>query len=294
VLTEIDAQLARSGGVGTRRRLLQVATRGQLDHEIRSGQLVAPIPGALCRPWDADLAPLRRRAALTAVGPPAALSHTSALAAWGLTTPPEFEHVTVPARRAPRSRRGVRVHRVERFPNVRRLDGLVVATAAEAVVASWPVLGAHDRRQPVIVAVRNRHVTAAELAATLDRYPRLPRRASLSELIGLLAAGCESELEIWGHVHVFDVPGLRHAERQKVIRAAGRRYRLDIAYVAEKVAVELDGRIHAREEQRDRDLRRDTALATIGWLTVRFTHRRLTREVAACRRETLAILAARR
>lgn len=72
-------------------------------------------------------------------------------------------------------------------------------------------------------------------------------RAALTRLIDQLTAGCESELELWGYLEVFDAPGLR----------------------------------------------RDAALASIGWLTLRYSHERLHRDVAGCRRDTLAALAAR-
>ncbi len=94
---------------------------------------------------------------------------------------------------------------------------------------------------------------------------------------------------------MFDVPGLRHARPQKRLYVNGRRYRLDLAYEAERVVVEMDGsQYHSSEEQRERDRRRDAALATLDWLTLRFSHRRLHSDVAGCRQDTLATLAARR
>ena len=81
--------------------------------------------------------------------------------------------------------------------------------------------------------------------------------------------------------------------RQRDVRVAGRRYRLDLAFDAERVAVELDGATHAGPDGRERDTRRDAALAAAGWLTVRFTHRRLTTDADGCRRELLAVLATR-
>ena len=121
MLPEIDAVLARAGGVATRQRLLTVVTRGQLDHELRTGQLVAPFPRSMCRPWDVDLPEIRRRAALTSIGPPATLSHCSALELWGLPAPVDVraEHVTVPTGRTPRSRDGLRIHRAPALPGRR-------------------------------------------------------------------------------------------------------------------------------------------------------------------------------
>jgi very-short-patch-repair endonuclease len=147
----------------------------------------------------------------------------------------------------------------------------------------------------VISATRSRLVTPAELRDSLAGHPRAPGRRELGVLIGRLAAGCESELELWGHLEVFDVAGLRHGVRQLPIRVGTSRYRLDLAYEQERVAVELDGRAyHASPAQWERDIRRDLALATVGWQTVRLSHRRLTTDVHGCRRDVLAVLAARR
>jgi very-short-patch-repair endonuclease len=61
------------------------------------------------------------------------------------------------------------------------------------------------------------------------------------------------------------------------------------------VNFELDGRDgHATSADRERDLKRDAALATLGIQVVRFASHRLTYEVPAVRREALAILAVRR
>ena len=90
------------------------------------------------------------------------------------------------------------------------------------------------------------------------------------------------------------MPGLDHGVRQRRVTVNGRTYRLDLAYERERVAVEMDGhQWHSSREQRERDMRRDAALAAAGWLTLRFSHRRLHEDVAGCRRDLLAALAAR-
>jgi very-short-patch-repair endonuclease len=58
---------------------------------------------------------------------------------------------------------------------------------------------------------------------------------------------------------------------------------------------ELDGaKWHGSPRSRERDLRRDAALAARGYRVVRLTHERLTRQPAEVRAEILAILAAAR
>ena len=264
MLPEIDALLRRSGGVATRGRLLTVVSRSALDRETRTGRLVSPFARVWCRPWDADQPTILDRAALMSVGTPAALDRRTALRRWDLVDEPAQRdtHVAVPVRRSPRRQAGLVVHRVMQFPPVVRMDGLIVTSAAEAVVTSWADDDGPDRRGPAIAATRAHLAAPAELRAALERHPRLPRRRELAELVGLLADGCESELEIWGHLHVFDGPGLRHGLRQREVWTGGRRYRLDLAFDAERVAVELDGaRFHSTREQRERDLRRDAVIA---------------------------------
>jgi very-short-patch-repair endonuclease len=52
----------------------------------------------------------------------------------------------------------------------------------------------------------------------------------------------------------------------------GRSVLLDAAYREARVAVELDGaRFHDGREARERDMRRDSAFAVIGWVVLRFS-----------------------
>ncbi len=96
--------------------------------------------------------------------------------------------------------------------------------------------------------------------------------ASLRELVGLILAGCHSELELWGYTDVFNVPGLDDAQRQRKVVIGGKTYWLDMAYEAELLNIELDGRAyHSSDEQRARDETRDIALAKLGWHTVRLS-----------------------
>lgn len=296
--SEIDQLLGKRGGVASRQALLRVVTRNQLDDEIRRGQLCAVFPRTYVRPWDVDAPAVRDRAALVSVGPPAALSHLTALRRWQLPVHSDDDtiHVSVPLPRHPNGRKGeLMVHRVQHLPPAPPLDGLPTVSAASAIVQCWPQLSGSDQRAPAITAVRRRLITPARLRAAAECAPNLPRRTELTRLVQLLDSGCESELELWGYLQVFDVPGLDHAKRQLRVRVGDTTYRLDLAYEAERLAVELDGRAyHASPAQWERDIRRDLALATVNWQTIRYSHRRLTNDIPGCRRDTLAVLAARR
>jgi very-short-patch-repair endonuclease len=62
-----------------------------------------------------------------------------------------------------------------------------------------------------------------------------------------------------------------------------------------RINFELDGRkYHSSVLDRERDLRRDAALAAMGIMVVRFTHGRLVREPDEVRVQVVAAMAARR
>jgi very-short-patch-repair endonuclease len=166
----------------------------------------------------------------------------------------------------------------------------------QAIVESWPLLSDRDQRLPAIVAVRDRRTTASRLLRTLDQQPRTRGAALMRPLFTLLGQGIHSHLEAWGHAHVFRDPRLPRSRTQvKETLLSGRNVYLDRLFEAEMVNVELDGAAyHGRPGQRERDIRRDAALAALGYLTVRFSHLRLHADPEGCIRELLEILATRR
>ena len=149
-------------------------------------------------------------------------------------------------------------------------------------------------RAAAITAVRRRMCRPRDLATELDRRPQLRARASLAELVRLLAEGCQSELEIWGCLNVLRAPGMPRFTLQHRVAVAGRTFFLDAACEEVKLAVEMDGAAwHGSREQRERDIRRDALLATVGWQTLRFSFARLTGSPDACRHDIRAVHAAR-
>ncbi len=123
----------------------------------------------------------------------------------------------------------------------------------------------------------------------------MPGRAALRELIDLVASGCQSELEIWGVRQVLRAPGMPTFVQQHPVVLPFATVHLDAAVPELRIAIELDGAaFHGSAEARERDTRRDVALAARGWVVLRFSYRRLTREPEACRREILQVCAARR
>lgn len=179
------------------------------------GDLVHIHPGVVMLPALADDPVARARAAtLWARGP---LSHFSALAARGVV-PRHVDpiHVTVPADRFPRGSEGVVSHRTTLPLPIARVDDVPVVHLPRSLVDSWawahggrrPVAG-QDRptaRQAVIESVRRRTVSTAALRTESGAARMHAGRAELRRLLDLVAGGCQSELEIWGVLHVLPGP----------------------------------------------------------------------------------------
>ncbi len=295
VRDSIDAALMTAGGVCTRAELLQTVTRNQLDDEIKRGHLVGLAPRAYARPWDSESLAHRELAATKSAGPIAALSHLSALRRHRLPVPLiDAIHISTPVDQFIRPRVGLIVHRTAVPIIANSVTGVRSVVPANAIVESWSLLRDSEQRAPAIGAVADRRCTVDQLRVALKRHQRVAGRADLAHLIGLLDAGCRSELELWGYSHVFNVPTMRPDIRQRAIVVRGRTYYLDMAYERQRLCVELDGRAyHSSATQWERDIARDLALATMGWQTIRFSHRRLTTDVDGCRRDLRNVLAQR-
>jgi very-short-patch-repair endonuclease/predicted transcriptional regulator of viral defense system len=265
---------------------------------VSSGRLVVLRPGVYALPSSAPAWRVRLGAAL--IRGNGVASHVTALALWGLVEhPPGPVHVTVDLTRSAHGSKGVTVHRSAGIDAERRRhDGFSVTSVERSVVDAWgqpAPLGRADIRAAAITAVRRRQCSAADVALELVRRPRLPGRAELSRLVELLAAGCQSELEIWGCLNVLRAPGMPPFVQQRRIVVRGQVFWLDAAYDEVQLAVEMDGAAwHGSRKQREDDIRRDALLATVGWQTLRFAYRRLTSAPEACRRDILAVHAARR
>jgi very-short-patch-repair endonuclease/predicted transcriptional regulator of viral defense system len=264
---------------------------------VASGRLHRLQPGIYGLP--AAASPRRRRleAAVHATG--GVVSHRSALALWGLAPPGGPLHLTVGNTRSGRGTAGVVLHRTRALAEtVRRVDGLPVSRVERAVVDAWGAPAGLSRvevRAAAIEAVRRRLCLPRRLYAEVERRPCLRSRGALVQLVGLLADGCQSELEIWGCLNVLRGPGMPAFTLQYRVEVAGQRFVLDAACEEVQLAVEMDGAAwHGSREQRERDIHRDALLATIGWQTLRFGYRRLTGVPEGCRRDIRAAYTARR
>jgi very-short-patch-repair endonuclease len=276
--------------------LIDRVDRKTVARWVEAGHLRRLHPGVYAVPDAAANWRARLEAAVHATD--GVVSHRSALALWDLAPAGGPVHVTVEHTRSGRGSAGVVLHRTRDLRDtIRRINGLPVSCVERAVVDSWgrPAgLSRADVRAAAIAAVRRRLCLPRQLSDEVERRPCLAGRGALVHLIALLADGCQSELEIWGCLQVLRGPGMPPFVQQRRISVGGEVFVLDAAYDEVKLAVEMDGAAwHGSREQRERDIRRDALLATVGWQTLRFGHRRLTAAPEGCRRDVLAAYTAR-
>jgi len=285
--------VAANDGLITRQQLLGVAPKSVLDRHVNRG-LVRVVPhvyrwrDAVPNEW------MLFRAALLHAGWGAAISHTTALALWGIRSfePPVHLTVDQSVRRAGSA--DVVVHRRLHFepalPQCVERRGLRVTPVHRSLVDSWPLLPPDQRRPLVVDAVRDGFTTATLLGAALEERSNIAGHRTLAQAIDLIADGCQSELEVMGVLGVFRHPSLPRSIGQYKLRAGGTSVRLDRAWPEAKLAVELDGaRHHTSPEDRRRDLARDAALAAAGWVVLRFTYADVRRDPRGVRARVLEV-----
>lgn len=266
---------------------------------VRKRRLLRPYPGVLVQPDRWEEWPTRAMAAVLATD--GVLSHTSALAVWRVLPKEGAIHVSIPAGRRAIRAPGLTVHR-GRSSVVDLLGHFPVTPLPRSLVDTWDsahrsraAQGDSERaRASVIDTIRDRRLKARELRVELGLRPNLPGRRALVELLDLIDEGCQSELEIWGVLHVLRAPGLPHFVQQHAVQLPWATVHLDAALPELKIAIELDGAaFHGSAEARERDIRRDAALAARGWVVLRFSYRRLRTDPEGCRREIAEVCRAR-
>lgn len=298
-VTHDVAALVGPDGVARIRDLARRVDRHTIGRWVAGGRLLRPFPGVVVLPLRAD--EWRTRALAAVYATDGVLSHTSALTVWRLADGTGLLHVSIDAPRRALRRPGLVVHRAhDLVPD--RLGPYPVTDLPRALTDAWGLAStatgrktADLARRAVIDTLRDRRVSPAELRRELDRRPTLRGRAALLQLVALVESGCQSELEIWGVRRVLRGPDMPAFVQQHKVRLPFATVHLDAALPDLRIAVELDGAaFHGSPEHRERDTRRDVALAALGWVVLRFSYARLTGDPEGCRREILAVCSSRR
>lgn len=171
-------------------------------------------------------------------------SHHTAASLWGGVVPSTGDiHVTVPAGMTTRRPRGLLVHSADRAAARRR--GVPVTSVADTFLDMARYLGLVDLVVLGDSLVQSTRISAAALMdaawASSGRNVRLARRAAR-----LLRPGVDSPMETRSRLLIV-LAGLPEPSVNHVFRDEGGaiRRRLDMAYVARRLAIEYDGRQHA-------------------------------------------------
>jgi len=288
--------LLNQTGTATLAELRTLASERSVRIWLKKGRLVRLHPGVLVLPNRRNDWQVRARAAV--LYSRGHLSHVTALALWNVIADrPPCLHVSVPCRRGLRSGPNLVVHRKSYLARPYDIDGLPVTGLDCALLDSWSLVNRRASRHgaqalvraAVIEAVRAGRTAAGRLADAVSARPTMAGRSDLVDLLGLIAGGCQSELEIWGVRHVLQIDGIPKPSQQHRVNLPGRAVYLDAALPQVKLGIELDGAaFHGASEARERDIARDAALAGAGWQVLRFSYRRLTQDPEGCRRDMAA------
>ncbi len=270
-LDTLRVVIAQQRGLVTRQQCLSAGmTDRAIDHRLRVKRWIAirrgvylTVPGRSGWWWEAT-------SALLSVGSGAAWAFGTAGFAQGLVrTAPKSVHLLVDAAQTPQAPQGVHVHR-SRHADA-RVDDLhwPWRTRPEETILDLAENGTVDEVTALLGRAFQRGLTTeATLRALLEARARHSRRRLLDDLLADVAGGAESPLEVRYLRDVERAHGLPRGRRQVPLTIGAVRVH-DIAYEAQRVLVELDGRLGHEGEDRIRDGVRDRRSATQAWLTVR-------------------------
>ena len=231
----------------------------------------------------------RLMAGVLAAGPGSAVSHRAAVARWGLRSfTARLVEVSRPTR-VMRLEQDVHVHRMPDL-GARHIDlvhGVPTTTPARTLVDIGMVMPRRFVARCMEQWLADRIVTLAELRRTVEDHAGKGRkgvgilRAALEvRALGDSVADSGTEALL---AEVLVAHGLPLPTHHYLIDHAGRPLaELDFAYVAEAIAIEVDGYgVHLRSQDAfESDRYRQNELEVLGWHVLRFTHRMLVRTPA--------------
>jgi very-short-patch-repair endonuclease len=272
-------------------------TQKQIDRRVAQGRWDRLHPGVFriagCPTSD------RQALAAAVLWTGGAASHSSAGALLDLTHTPRQPHVTV-HRNATGRRRGLVTHRSSDLAAVdlTRLEGIRCTNATRTCID----LGAH-LTEPQLERVIDRalHLGLTHTDRLITRFLQLARRGrvgtttvrSVLSRIDPALAPAESDLESM-LIGVLRRHGLPAPARQHRVTIDGHRFRIDLCYPEQLLAIESDGFAHhGHRHAFEHDRFRQNLLVLAGWRVLRFTWRQICSEPADVAGQVAVALAER-
>ncbi len=258
----VDQVLYRMGGVASRRALLRVVERREVDAALRRADIVRDARGRYALP----IADEARRAANRLSG---VVSHRSAalLHGWEVKTVPDSPDVMVRAKRhlTQEQRKGVEPHWSDLDPGEVQHG---VTTVERTLVDCLRSLPFDEALAIADSALRHRSITKARLVVlAAGLRGRAARTRRVARGATPLAA---NPFESVARAISLGVPGL-DLKAQVVIRDHTGRGRADLVDRGRRLVVECESHSwHSRRGALRRDCRRYTKLVLLGWRVLRF------------------------
>lgn len=305
-MTTPDAQIARIAGhqhqCFSRQQAAEIGySAKQIRQRIQSGRWLSPHRDVFVLPGTRPSLQSRAMAASLALSG-SVVSHATSAAIWGdLDMAGGIVHLS---RRHGQNHRldGVRLHQSRYLPDhhVTLLDGIPVTTRTRTVFDLASRLDDLRLGRYIDELVRSNKLAIEDVGVVFSELARPGRPGSvrlarvlrqrtrppvnMSELERRFAELCaRRRLQI----------GAREFAAPWRSRSGTRSERVDVAYEAQRVIVELDGRsYHSLLDDFENDRRRDQLALASGWRTLRFTWAQITRDpdhVERVLRATLAL-----
>ncbi|MCD2197964.1 endonuclease domain-containing protein [Actinomycetospora endophytica] len=214
----------------------------------------------------------RIRAAMLSLGPDATLVGGSAAYWWRMIDiPPDEVELAMPHQHRPRPRPGVRILRRAVATEDRVvLDGLAVSTRPTTVLAAAADLDLIAGARLMDRVLGKGTVTLEQLRGAQTRTAGRRGTETVRRLLVLAGGGARSEAERTAH-HALRGGGMDGWVADHEVRLSGYGLAvLDLAFIALRVLVEIDGWAYHRDLRAFlRDSARQNALVLDGWVVIR-------------------------
>ena len=263
---DVVTALGKLGGITSRKPLLTLVGRRDLEAAVVSGDVVRVARGRYALPTDD-----RARSLAQAFTGTAVLITAAAHWEWARMWEPRQPQIAVPRGRKVTldGRAGVDL-KWRNVPSHDVVDGWV--TTRERTLLDCAALLPFEQALAITdSALRDRSVTRSTLMARAKDLPRLHRgRAErvFSVATPLAANPFESALR----AIALEVPGLDVRCQVRIDDERGWIGRVDLADKSLRIVIEADSmEYHGEREAMDRDVERYTRLVCAGWLVLRFT-----------------------
>jgi hypothetical protein len=294
---ELAALASRQHGVVTlaQVRALGLSARG-VQHRAAAGRLHRLYPGVYAVGHAAVGVDGARMAAVLACGDGALLSHRSAAAAWGLRLSSRTRWEVTTPHRGRRNRRAIDLYRGRRLHehDVATLRGIPITAVARTLVDLAAVLTPGALERAVHQAEVLQLLDAAAVHAALARQPTGRGTGRLRGVLAEPSPGITRSALEERFLALCRRAGLPRPRLNLHLPTDDGLIEVDACWRSMRLVVELDGAAaHRTRRAFHDDRRRDFALAAEGYLVVRLTWDRVTREPDSVVRELTRILALR-